>query len=243
LRYAADLEQALGDAALAAKYRTAADRAARAILLSCWNEQHGLLADTPAQKHFSQHANLLGVWLDVIPKNEQRIVLAKILWASSDGGFVGPPVPPMTAATYYFRFYLARAIEHAGTGDDYLKLLAPWKEMIALGLTTWAESPEPTRSDSHAWSAHPNYDLLTIVAGVHPAKAGFDEILIEPHLGNLNRLSAAMPTPKGTVEVEYSRDDNSLKAEVTLPTGISGEFAWNGKTSALHAGKQVLVLP
>src|SRR5256885_7868524 len=86
LRYAADLEQALGDVELAAKYRTAADRAAQAILKSCWNEQYGLLADTPAQKHFSQHANILGVWLDVIPKNEQRIVLAKILSASRDAG-------------------------------------------------------------------------------------------------------------------------------------------------------------
>jgi hypothetical protein len=47
-----------------------------------------------------------------------------------------------------------------------------------------------------------------------------------------------MPTPKGTVEVEYTREGNSLKAEITLPTGVSGEFAWNGKTSALHAGKQ-----
>ena len=38
--------------------------------------------------------------------------------------------------------------------------------MLQLGLTTWAEKPEPTRSDSHAWSAHPNYGLLaTIIFG------------------------------------------------------------------------------
>jgi alpha-L-rhamnosidase len=242
LRYASDLEQRLGDAGLAAKYRTAADRAAQAILRSCWNEQYGLLADTPAQKHFSQHANILGVWLDVIPKSEQRIVLAKILSASSDAGFVAPPVPPMTSATYYFRFYLARAIEHTGMGNDYLNLLGPWKQMIGLGLTTWAESPEPTRSDSHAWSAHPNYDLLTIVAGIRPAKPGFDVVLIEPHLGNLKHVSAAMPTPKGNIEVEYSRQGNNLQAEVTLPTGVSGEFVWNGKASPLREGKQEMLV-
>jgi alpha-L-rhamnosidase len=242
LRYGADLEQALGDLKLAEKYRAAADRAARVILKSCWNEKYGLLADTPAQKHFSQHANIFGVWLDVIPKNEQRIVLAKILSASRDAGFVEPPVPPMTAATYYFRFYLAGAIEHAGMGDNYLSLLAQWKQMISLGLTTWAESPEPTRSDSHAWSAHPNYDLLTIVAGIRPAKPGFDAVLIEPHLGNLKYVSAIMPTPKGNVEVEYTRDGNGLKAEITLPAGVSGEFVWNGKTSALREGKQEMLV-
>jgi len=123
-------------------------------------------------------------------------------------------------------------------GDDYLKLLGPWKQMIGLGLTTWAESPEPTRSDSHAWSAHPNYDLLTIVAGIRPARPGFSAVLIEPHLSNLKLVSAAMPTPKGTVEVEYTRDGNNLKAEITLPAGVSSEIVWNGQRSVLHAGKQ-----
>ena len=69
----------------------------------------------------------------------------------------------------FFRFYLARALDHAGMGNQYLQLLEPWRKMVSLGLTTWAEQPEPMRSDSHAWSAHPNYDFLTIVAGIRPA--------------------------------------------------------------------------
>src|SRR5947209_8439247 len=50
LRYAADLEQALGDTGLATKYRAAADRAAQGVLKLCWF-QNGLLVDTPAKKH------------------------------------------------------------------------------------------------------------------------------------------------------------------------------------------------
>ena len=242
LRYAADLEDAAGAASNAAKYRAAADRAAQAVLKSCWNGQYELLADTPAQKHFSQHANILGVWLDVIPKSKQKMVLAKILPSSSDASLVGQVVPPMTAATYYFRFYLARAVEHTGMGDDYLKLLDPWKQMMSLGLTTWAESPEPTRSDSHAWSAHPNYDLLTMVAGIHAAKPGFEAVLIEPHLGNLTHVNAAMPTPKGTIEVEYDRVGTRLTAEITLAPGVTGDFIWNRQRSPLHPGKQEISL-
>jgi len=34
-------------------------------------------------------------------------------------------VPPLTKATYYFRFYLARAIDHVGMGNHYLQLLGP----------------------------------------------------------------------------------------------------------------------
>src|SRR5260221_5305645 len=183
LRYGAELERAFGDVPVAEKYERAAARAAEAVKKLCWDEQRGSLADTPKQRHFSQHANILGVWLDVIPGERQKEVLQKIL-SRSDAGFSATNEPPaMTLATYYFRFYLARAAEHAGLGDEYLRLLGPWRTMVQLGLTTWAESPEPTRSDSHAWSAHPNFDLLRIVAGIPPKTPGVLGGGVEPHLG------------------------------------------------------------
>jgi len=243
LRYGAALERAFGDVPVAEKYERAAARAAEAVRTRCWNEKYGLLADTAAQKHFSQHASILGVWLDVIPAERQKEVLQKIL-SNSDAGFSSAgDVPAMTAATYYFRFYLARAIEHAGMGEEYLKLLGPWQTMVGLGLTTWAESPEPTRSDSHAWSAHPNFDLLRIVAGVRPKSAGFATIAIEPHLGDLKAVKAGMPIPRGMVEVEYKRAANGVEARVKLPAGETGELVWKGKAYGLQAGKQTLVLP
>ena len=88
--------------------------------------------------------------------------------------------PALTQTTYYFKFYLFRAVEKAGLADRYLDLLAPWKAMLDLGLTTWAEKPEPTRSDSHAWSAHPTVNLLTLVAGIEPATPGFETVRIRP---------------------------------------------------------------
>jgi alpha-L-rhamnosidase len=238
LRYAEEMELALGDKARAGIYHAAADRASHAVYKLCWNQQYGLLADTPAQKHYSQHANILGVWLDVIPRERQKDVLTKIL-SASDAGYTSPiTLPAMTKATYYFRFYLARALDHTGMGDQYLKLLGPWREMVALGLTTWAETPEPTRSDSHAWSAHPNYDLLTIVAGIRPQAPGFAAVTVAPHLGALKHVSATMPTPKGSIEAEYTVEGSQVKTVLQLPAGMSGELLWNGQTMSLHAGKQ-----
>ncbi len=243
LRYAAELERQFGDANVAKVYENAGARAERGIWKLCWNEQYGLLADTPAQKHFSQHANILGVWLDVIPVKLQKEVLTKIL-SKSDARFTeGDLGPNMTIATYYFRFYLARAIEHAGMGDEYLRLLRPWHAMVALGLTTWAESPEPTRSDSHAWSAHPNFDLLRIVAGIRPASAGFATIAIEPHLGALNEVSAKMPIPQGVVETEYKKSGDGVLARIKLPAGVNGKLQWRGKEYVLNGGEQALTLP
>ena len=209
----------------------------------CWNQKYGLIADTPEQKHYSQHANILGVWLDVIPREEQKDVLNKILSVSDPGFTSTGPVPEMTEATYYFRFYLARALEHAGMGDRYLDLLKPWHDMVALGLTTWAEQPEPTRSDSHAWSAHPNFDFLTIVAGIRPKAPGFATVRIEPHLGKLHHLVAAVPTPKGMVEVRYESSGSGVSTGIHLPADLTGELVWKGKSVPLHSGEQQVQLP
>ena len=168
LRDAADLEEFLGNAATAADYRTRGDAISAGIYRLCWDASRGILADTPAHSHYSEEANALGVLLDVIPKDRQGAVMRAVL------GHRLPGAAPAFAGTFspasvYFRFYVARAMDHAGMDDRYLDSLGPWRTMLELGLTTFAETAEPTRSDDHAWSAHPNYDFLTPRGG-HPAR-------------------------------------------------------------------------
>ena len=243
LRYGAELESAFGDSSRAQRYREAEARAVNAIRKLCWNDTYRLIADTPGHKHYSQHANILGVWLDIIPREQQEQVLTKILSVSDPGFSSSGSLPAMTKATYYFRFYLSRALDHAGMGDRYLALLKPWRDMVALGLTTWAEQPEPSRSDSHAWSAHPNFDFLTIVAGIRPKSPGFSAVRIEPHPGELRRVVSTVPTPKGMVEVKYVTDTSGISAEINLPPNVAGELVWKGKTLGLHSGHQQILLP
>jgi hypothetical protein len=115
------------------------------------------------------------------------------------------------------------------------------REMLRLGLSTWAEAPfDNPRSDCHAWSAHPNYDLLTIVAGIRPAAPGFKSVRIAPSLGRLGSLEATMPHPAGAISVAYKRKGDALEASVTLPAGVYGELLWRGKTRALQPGPQAL---
>ncbi len=229
LELAADLESAYGSKAGAAHDRALAARINQAVLRTCWDSSQHLLADTPQHRHFSQHANILGELTGAIPSDMQRAVMEKVLSDKS-----------LTQCSYYFRFYLFQAMKKASLGDEYLAQLGPWKHMLSLGLTTWAEKPEPTRSDCHAWSAHPNIDLLSIVAGIEPATPGFRTVSIEPHLGSLSDLSASVPTPQGPVAVKYRLDGGKLNAEITLPPGVSGTLRWNGKSAAVHAGRQRL---
>ncbi len=224
---AADLEQAVGSAEQASHDRALAARIAATTYKLCWDPARGLLADTPAKKTFSQHANILGVLADAISRADQKIVIEKVL---KDQG--------LTQCSYYFRFYLFRAMKKSGLGDDYIGQLNPWRHMLDLGLTTWAETPEPTRSDCHAWSAHPNFDFLATVAGIESAAPGFGKVKIEPHLGSLTTLEATMPHPLGNITVRYKRTGEQLDANITIPDGLPATFTWNGKTAELHKGLQ-----
>jgi hypothetical protein len=112
-----------------------------------------------------------------------------------------------------------------------------------LGLTTWAENPEPTRSDSHDWSAHPNYDLLRLVAGIRPGAPAFSEIVIEPHLDALQSVQASVPHPKGRVDVSFAVSASGTEARISCPDGVPARLIWEGKAYPLHGGQQSLRLP
>ena len=235
LEDATALEKGLGDPQRAARYEGRAAHVRSGIYSKCWNNVTGLLAETPDRRDYSQQANTLGVLYDVVPKGDQQPVMRRMM-------AIDPGTTPTgtLSASYYFRFYLARALEHAGMADDYLRSIEPWRELLALHFSTWPEVPGDTRSDSHAWTAHPIYDLLTLVAGIEPASPGFATVRIAPHMGALPKLSASYPHHEGDIRVEYTRTQAGLDAQITLPGTLSGTFVFNGKEWPLRPGMNTI---
>ena len=229
---ASDMEKALGDPQLASRYQSRAAHVRSGIYAKCWSEERELIADNSDRKIFSQQANIMAVLYDVVPKNSQQAVLRKMM-------AIEPGTTPdgIMSASYYFRFYLARALDHAGMADDYLQSLDPWRKLLPLHFSTWPEIPGDTRSDSHAWSAHPIYDMLTLVAGIEPASPGFATVRIEPHLGSLRSLTATFPHPDGAISVDYHRSTTGLDATITLPGKLAGNFNFHGKSWPLKPGE------
>ena len=122
--------------------------------------------------------------------------------------------------------------------NEYLDHLGPWYDALALGMTTFPEHPEPTRSDAHAWSASPNYYFLETVAGIRPGSPGFETVVIEPSPGHLENIEATVPHPLGNIEVIYNIDGDTIDANIRLPEGLSGRFLWNDEDVELNSGQQ-----
>jgi len=172
-------------------------------------------------------------------REEMRGILERI---TVPGKGIDAP-PGMYASTYYFAWYLVRAFEHAGLRDRYFALLGTWRELLKLNYTTWPESREQPRSDTHAWSAHPTADLLGVVAGIRPAAPGYSRLRVEPMLGELTALDATAATPHGPVSVRYRVANGQLEAEIERPGALPGEFVWNDRVIPLKRELTRLKLP
>ncbi len=226
LQKAAELLKSFDLPEQAEEYLHWADRIKSIVYTKCFDTKEGLIADTPGKKNFSQHANIWGILTDTFPVDSQAGILNKILTKKD-----------IAQSSYYFKFYLIKALEKVGMADKFFALLEPWKHMLDMGLTTFAEKPDPTRSDCHAWSASPVYYLLSLVCGIKPGGPGFKSVRIEPHLGNLNWIDGTMPYRLGDIRIRLKRDnDGGIKGEVILPESQNGVFTWKNHTISLKGG-------
>ncbi|HWV12320.1 MAG TPA: alpha-L-rhamnosidase C-terminal domain-containing protein, partial [Sphingobium sp.] len=248
LRQGAAIEAAFGDNSVAQRYKTRADTVKAAIRNRCWVPARGLYADNPDGDRFSQHMNALAILYDVANRDEAGPIIDRIM---APGKGIDAP-EGITSVSYYFSWYLAQALVHAGKSDRYIDMLKTWRDLLAMHYTTWPEERDDagqggkgqsTRSDSHAWSAHPSADLLGIVAGIGPDAPGYARLKVEPVLGSLKSLSATAATPQGPVSVRYRIAGSTLNAEITRPAGLPGDFLWNGKRYPLTRATTKLKVP
>jgi hypothetical protein len=223
------LERSLGDATRAAEYQAKADNARAAIREHCWDAARGLFADDGDRKVFSQHMNVFAVLYDIATAGQAPEILGRV---TVRGAGIDAP-PGMYGPTYYFAWYLARAFEHAGEPERYHELIKSWRDLLPLNYTTWPETPNQSRSDSHAWSAHPTSDLLRYVAGIRSDAPGYARVSIAPALGKLTSLDASSATPHGLVKVSYRIKGDKLTAVIDRPAALPGAFIWRGESHPL----------
>jgi alpha-L-rhamnosidase len=183
-------------AELAATVRTAAEAA-------FWSPERGLYADDLDHAHWSEHAQALALLAGAAHGAEamQRAL-------TEDG---------LARTTVYFDHYLFEALGQIGRTDVLLSRMGLWFGLVESGLRTVIEEPEPTRSDCHAWGAHPIYHLYATLLGVRPTSPGMATVSVVPQLGGLTHADGTLCTPYGPLRVVV--DEAGLRT--TLPPGMA----------------------
>ena len=225
------VEDAFGNTHLAAHWRAKAEKLKPAIVRAFFDERRGLFASDSERTVFSEHAQCLALLTDVFTGARAQALFAKLV--SED----------LCPTSVYFSYYLFETYFKFGRADLFLRRLDLWKGYVKLGATTCLEAPEypgnDSRSDCHAWGAHPLWFLRTGVAGIRSAAPFFTRVKIAPQPGALKSVRASYPHPSGKmIEVDLKFADGKASGTVTTP--VAGTFEFGGLKRELVPGVNAL---
>ena len=230
MRSAAAAERALGNELQARYWEEKSRRLKAKIVEKFWDDGRGILADTPAKKDFSEHAQALALIGDALPADKAESAFRHLVEDND-----------LRRCTVYFSYYLFETYFKFGRGDLFLKRLDLWRDYVKKGLATTQESPDSgengqyeSRSDCHAWGAHPLWFMQTGLAGIRSDAPFFAKVRVAPCPGQLKSLKATHPHPKGWIEVDLSFEGG--KAKGTVKTPVPGTFEFGGASVELKAG-------
>jgi hypothetical protein len=182
-------------------------------------------------KDYSEHSQSLAILADVLPPQKAKRCFERLI-SEKD----------LKRATVYFSYYLFGCYFKFDRGDLFLEKLDLWRDYLAKGLSTTQEAPDTvdreSRSDCHAWGAHPIWFSQTGLAGIRSAAPFFEKVSVEPSPGHLSELKAKQPHPKGFVEVDLRFDGD--KASGTVKTPVEGVFVYRGFRQVLKIGENFI---
>lgn len=231
---AGDLERLYGDQHLAARAERVGSTMAQSLVDGFYDPKRGLFADDTAHTIYSEHSQCLALLSERIGWR-QRMAVAQNLFTAQD----------LNRATIYFTHYLFEACRLCDRMDVFFRRLQFWRDLQKQGFATTVECPEPSRSDCHAWGAHPLFHACTTILGIRPAAPGFGAVTIAPHLGPLQFARGSMPHPRGEIAVDLrvtSKDGGGLTGRIALPRGITGRLEYAGRTLLLKPGQQRIAI-
>lgn len=217
LRAAMELETMLlpeENNGLLSYYQTCFDRVAKGVKKIFWVEDEKLFADEETKEHYSMHAQCMALLAGVLSGEEAQNCFNAMLNKKN-----------ISVPTLYFIHYLFDTFQKFGAGEKILDYMQLWTGMLEKGAVTTWETPEPTRSDCHAWGAHLYHHYFASLAGIRPASAGFKTISLQPRLGSLKEIKGSLVHPDGFIHFHFVNEGNGkVSGNISLPEGISGTY-------------------
>lgn len=223
----ADIETYLDEGELAARWHKKAQTLAEACRKAFWDSSRGLFSIDLAHEHFSEHSQCMAVLSGRITPEQEASIKEKMVSDSS-----------MTHVQMFYSYYLFSVYSKLGLIDTLFSRMTPWYKMLEMNLKTTPETDFETRSDCHAWSAHPLFHFYTTILGIRPASMEFATVEIIPQLGKFSHASGKLVHPVGFIEAEFFNVDGKITGSISLPKGVTGTAKINGQILSLREGTQ-----
>jgi alpha-L-rhamnosidase len=180
---------------------------------------------------YSQTANVLPLYLDIVPENKKGAVLQNLFEnvevtydCHVNTGILGTR-------------YILDTLTQYGRADLAYRLVTQttypgWGYMIKEGATTLWERWEymaggGMNSHNHIMFGSVDAWFYRVLAGINPevSESGFRKVIIKPYIpADLDYVSASVNTVRGLVSSSWRKEANALVLDVTLPVNCEGKI-------------------
>lgn len=159
-------------------------------------------------KQPDDRANALAV-LAGLAKPEQSETIIHVLTAT-------------TNASPYMEFYVLQALCELNASDLAAeRIKTRYAGMMGdAGSTLWEFWDAWRGTKNHAWSGGPLVIMSKYFAGITPAKAGYEEIRIDPQYHLFDEVHCTVPSVKGYLVLDYEKRGGKYQIALTVPAGI-----------------------
>ena len=203
-----------------------------------WNDERGLYRDgkpnqtevppnqwLPADRAvetFSTQVNSLAVCVGLTAADRSREIMRAVVAR-----------PDMNCQPYFMHFVF-EALAAGGLFDEYaLPQMSRWHILpdTQSFFEMWNQGDR-----SHAWQATPLFQMSGRILGVLPVEPGFRTFAVAPHPAGLRWARGDVPTPAGTVGVEWHRDGREIIVSLEVPRGARALCGGHLYASGKHSG-------
>ena len=220
LNSAVKINRMFGDPSRADFLRMKADELGQAVETAFFNANRGLYeasatGDPKAEGY--EHIQAIMLANDLVPQ-EKKENLLRLLCSGTLRGID-------LSALYYLIAALAKLGPEGRLFllDSLRKILEP---IVLSGATSLWETGhggddfDYAGSLCHGWSAVMPYFCRHILLGVTPLEPGFRKFEVRPCAADLTHASGTVPTPHGSIRVEWEKCSSGLKVRVRHPAGL-----------------------
>ncbi|HLO98946.1 MAG TPA: alpha-L-rhamnosidase C-terminal domain-containing protein, partial [Fimbriimonas sp.] len=219
LRLMSIMGKAIGRDADATYYSDLESKVSTAFHWAFFDPQKGLYRDGAESDHNALHANLFPLAFDLVPAANRESV---VNWLKNRG---------MKCSVYAAQYLLEGLFENDEATAAIDLILAPgdrsWRHMVNSGTTitweAWDQKYKPNQDWNHAWGAAPANLLPRYVLGVRAQTPGWKQVAIKPNPGPLSFARGKVPTPLGSVWVDWNLKKTFTLA-LKLPKGMSARI-------------------
>jgi hypothetical protein len=188
----------------------------------------------------SVHEQTLALMLGLAPDAHETMIERRLLpYLRSEGP--QEEEPEVARPSAFWSAYTLGEMAARGYGAEVVDFIRrKWSPMLSTG-TTWEgfEWDETSGSScSHAWTAHPSYHFVNVLAGVTQEAAGWKAIRFAPCFApGIDRVEAVVPSPLGEIKASWKREGGEIAARLELPTGVEAEVDLPGRSESVAGGR------